>query len=72
MTNEQLADRARQIVRQFQPRTPERRAAAACWAALTTTKTTAAARRALGTFGDPPIRAEAMRLLGQLEQETTR
>jgi hypothetical protein len=70
MTNASLADRARQVARQFAPRTPERRAAAALHAALITTKTAGAARRALDTFGDPATRAAAAELLEQLEQET--
>jgi len=64
-----LADRARQLAEQHPPRTPERRAAAALYVALTTTRTADAARRALATFGDPPTRAAAMALLGQLELE---
>ena len=63
-----LAGRARQLARQHPTRTPERRAAVMVYVALTTTKTADAARRALGTFGDPPARAAAVALLGQLEQ----
>ncbi len=66
-----LADRARQLAREYAPRTPERRAAAALYVALTTTKTTDAARRALTTFGDPATRAAARELLAQLEQEAS-
>jgi hypothetical protein len=66
-----LADRARQLTRQYPPRTPERRAAAAVYVALTTTRTTDAARRALGTFGDPSARTDAAALLSQIEQEIT-
>ena len=67
--NAALADRARQLVGQHAPRTPERRAAAALHTALITTKTTDAARRALDTFGDPQTRAAARVLLYDLEHQ---
>ena len=69
--NAVLADRAVRLGRQHPPRTAGRRAAAAVYVALTTTKTTEAARKALG-FAGPATRADALALLGQLEQEAAR
>jgi len=69
-TNEQLAERARQLAIQYPPRTGERRAAAALWAALSTTRTTAGAIRALAGFASPDTRAVAAALLDRWETQT--
>lgn len=66
MTNDQLADRARQLAETHPPRTPGRRAAVAVFVALTTSRTPDAARRALATFGTPQTQADARRLLDEL------
>lgn len=61
--NELLAERARQLAREYPPRTHERRAAAALYAALITTRTPASARRALAGFASPVARSVATALL---------
>jgi hypothetical protein len=66
MTNDQLAERALQVVDSHPPRTPERRAAAAAYVALADTRIPDAARRILGTFGTPQTQADARRLLDEL------
>jgi len=68
-TNEQLAERARQLAIQYPPRTRERRAAAALWAALSTTRTTAGAIRALAGFASPDTRAVAAALIDCWERQ---
>jgi hypothetical protein len=71
MINETLANRAVQLGRQHPPRTPGRRSAGMVYAALITTRTPGAARRALGTFGEPAHRTAAVRLLDELQQESS-
>jgi hypothetical protein len=59
MTNEQLAELARERAELHPPRTPKRRAAAALYVALADTRTPDAARRALAFTGQP-VRADAL------------
>lgn len=70
MTNEQLAELARERAERYSPRTPERRAAAALYVALADTRTSDGARRALA-FADKPVRDVALVLLRRLEREAT-
>jgi hypothetical protein len=67
MTNERLAEMARERAEDHPPRTPERRAAAALYVALDTTRTPGAARRALD-FADDATRNGALALLRMLER----
>lgn len=71
MTNECLAEMARDRAGRYPPRTPERRAAAALYVALADTRTPDTARRALSTFGTPQTRADALALLRELEQKAS-
>jgi hypothetical protein len=70
MTNEHLAELARERAQRYAPRTPERRAAAALYVALADTKTPDGARRVLASV-DRAVRDAALVLLRRLERATT-
>jgi hypothetical protein len=68
LTNEHLAELARERAGRYPPRTPERRGAAALYIALTDTRTPDGARRAL-SFTSQPVRADALALLRIIQRE---
>jgi len=68
MTNERLAELARERAARYPSRTPERRAAAALYVALADTRTPEGARRAL-SFASQSVRADALALLRIIQRE---
>jgi hypothetical protein len=66
---EQLAAAVLAEAQRHPPRSAERRAAAHLWASLITSPTIDAARRAITTFGDDQVQADAGQLLGRLITE---